>query len=76
MLPYRFIILGDTEYEFGGVNGNLSRPVCAVFKDFHTGQEWRLRRGEFGAAPPFDTGPDTLFVAFYASAEDWHLSRP
>ena len=47
----------------------LLRPVCAVFKDFITGQEWRLRRGEFGAAPPFSTGPDTLFVAYYASAE-------
>ena len=69
MLPYRSIILGDTEFEFGGVNGNLPRPVCVVFKDFITGQEWRLRRGEFGAAPPFDTGPDTLFVAFYAPAE-------
>ena len=40
-------------------NGNLLRPVCAVFKDLTTGQEWRLRRGEFGAAPPFSTGPDT-----------------
>ena len=26
-------------------------------------------RGEFGAAPPFPIGPDTLFVAYYASAE-------
>jgi DNA polymerase I len=25
--------------------------------------------GEFGAAPPFPTGPDSLFVAYYASAE-------
>ena len=69
MLPYRSVILGDTEYEFGGVDGNLLRPVCAVFKDFATGREWRLRRGAFGAAPPFSTGPDTLFVAYYASAE-------
>ena len=29
----------------------------------------RLWRGEFGAAPPFDTGPDTLFVAYSAWAE-------
>jgi hypothetical protein len=68
-LPYRSVILCDTEYEFGGVDGNLLRPVCAVFKDLVTGQEWRLRRGEFGAAPPFSTGADTLFVAYYASAE-------
>lgn len=69
MLPYRSVILADTEYEFGGVHGNLPRPVCVVFKDLITGREWRLFRGEFGAAPPFDTGPNTLFVAFYASAE-------
>jgi DNA polymerase I len=30
---------------------------------------WRLWRGEFGPAPPFPTGPDSLLVAFYASAE-------
>ena len=68
-LPFDNVVLGDTEYEFGGVDGNLLRPVCAVFKDLATGREWRLRRGAFGAAPPFSTGPDTLFVAYYASAE-------
>jgi hypothetical protein len=26
-------------------------------------------RGEFGPAPPFPVDPDTLFVAYYASAE-------
>ena len=29
----------------------------------------RLWRGEFGATPPFDIGPDTLFVAYTAWAE-------
>jgi DNA polymerase I len=29
----------------------------------------RRWRGEFGAAPPFDIGPDTLFVAYSAWAE-------
>ena len=29
----------------------------------------RLWRGEFGKTPPFDTGPDTLFVAYSAWAE-------
>jgi DNA polymerase-1 len=66
---YNHVVLGDTEFEFAGVDGNLLRPVCGVFKDLANGQEWRLRRGEFGAAPPFSTGPDTLFVAYYASAE-------
>src|SRR3984893_8875181 len=69
-LPYRSIILCDTEFEHGGVEGNLSRPVCVVAKDYLTGQEWRLRRGEFGTTPPFPTGPESLFVAYYASAEN------
>ncbi len=34
-----------------------------------SGQTWRLWRDEFGPRPPFPTGPDALFVAFYASAE-------
>ena len=29
----------------------------------------RMWRGEFGSAPPFDIGPDTLFVAYTAWAE-------
>ena len=29
----------------------------------------RLWRDEFGVAPPYPTGPDVLFVAYYASAE-------
>jgi DNA polymerase-1 len=40
-----------------------------VAKELRSGKEWRLWRGEFGLLPPFSTGPDTLFVAFYASAE-------
>ena len=31
-----------------------------------SGEFWR---GEFPSQPPFSTGPDTLFVAFVASAE-------
>jgi DNA polymerase I len=68
-LPFDSVVLCDTEFEFGGVDGNILRPVCMVAKDLVTGQEWRLRRGEFGAAPPFSTRPETLFVAYYASAE-------
>ena len=34
-----------------------------------SGQTWRLWRDEFGPSPPFPIGADTLFVAYYASAE-------
>ena len=68
-LPFRAIVAVDFEFEFGGHAGNRPNPVCMVAKELRTGQCWRVWRGEFGSTPPFPTGPDTLFVAFYASAE-------
>jgi DNA polymerase I len=76
-LPYRNIVVADFEFEFGGHvsfedasrSGERPRPVCMVAKELRSGETWRVFRGEFGAVPPFPTGPDTLFVAFYASAE-------
>ena len=68
-LPYKYVILTDFEFEFGGHEGNPPRPVSMVAKELRTGQEWRLWRGDFGPSPPFPVGPDALFVAFYASAE-------
>ena len=68
-LPYRHVIAVDFEFEFGGYAGNRPCPVCMVAKELHTGQTWRLWRGEFDTVPPFPIGADSLFVAFYASAE-------
>jgi hypothetical protein len=65
-LPYRHVIAADFEFEFGGHAGH---PVCMVARDLRTGQEWRFWRGEFDSVPPFPIGADSLFVAFYASAE-------
>jgi DNA polymerase-1 len=69
VLPFRHVIAADFEFEFGGHDGNQPRPVCMVAKDLRTGQSWRLWRDEFGTVPPFPIGADTVFVAFYASAE-------
>jgi DNA polymerase-1 len=68
-LPYKAIVAADFEFEFGGRDGNRPRPVCMVAKELRSGREWRIWRGEFPSQPPFSTGPDTLFVAFVASAE-------
>jgi hypothetical protein len=68
-LPYRYIVAVDTEYEFGGVDGNRPRPVCLVARELRSGQTWRLWRGEFGPQPPFPIGSDSLIVGFYTSAE-------
>jgi DNA polymerase-1 len=77
MLPYRYIVTADFEFEFGGHasfeeasrSGERPRPVCMVAKELRSGQEWRIWRGQFGSMPPFPIGPDALFVAYYASAE-------
>jgi DNA polymerase-1 len=76
-LPFRLIVAADFEFGFGshdssesaGRSGERSRPVCMVAKELRTGQVWRLWRGEFGSRPPFPLEADTLFVAYYASAE-------
>src|ERR1700721_656511 len=71
---YKAIIAIDFEFEFDGNPANRPRPVCMVARDLLTGQTWRIWRGEFGTPPPFSTGPETLFVAYYASAE-WGCFR-
>jgi DNA polymerase-1 len=68
-LPFRAIVAVDFEFEFGGHAGDRPRPVCMVAKDLRTGQFWRIWRGQFGSSPPFETGPDTLIIAYYAGAE-------
>jgi DNA polymerase-1 len=76
-LPFRHVVAVDFEFDFGGHasaeaaggSGERPRPVCVVAKELRSGQTWRLRRGEFGPTPPFPTGPDALFIAYYASAE-------
>jgi len=65
------IVVCDFEYEIE--DGNLPRPLCMVahvldekLQHVRTIRQWR---DEFGSAPPFDIGPDTLFVAYSAWAE-------
>jgi DNA polymerase I len=77
MLSFRHVVVADFEFEFGGHasveeagrSGERPRPVCMVVKELRAGQTWRLWRGDFGPTPPFPTGSDALFVAYYASAE-------
>jgi DNA polymerase-1 len=68
----------DFEYEVTGGEyhlqaGDLPRVLCAVayVLDEHLQHidTIRLWRGEFGPEPPFDVGPDTLFVAYSAWAD-------
>jgi hypothetical protein len=68
------------DFEFGALPGERPDPLCLVALELRSGRRFQLWRGEFGPAPPFATGPDVLFVAYYASAElgcyrvlDWQM---
>jgi hypothetical protein len=65
------IIVCDFEYEVA--DGELPNVLCMVAhlldEQLQHVYTIRLWRGEFGSAPPFDTGPDALFVAYSAWAE-------
>lgn len=62
------------DFEFRVTPGNRPEPVCLVAHELRSGHRFRLWLDqEFGPAPPpvspYATGPDVLFVAYYASAE-------
>jgi DNA polymerase-1 len=79
------IVVCDFEYEIadGGLPNVLCMVAYVLdqyLRHVRTIQLWRgvvgqplppihLYRGEFGKIPPFDIGPDTLFVAYSAWAE-------
>jgi DNA polymerase I len=68
---FQTVVVCDFEYECAP--GDLPNVVCMVayVLDNHLRhvRTIRLWRGEFGATPPFDIGPDALFVAYSAWAE-------
>ena len=66
-LPFSEIWLVD--FEFDAPPGENPEPVCLVAWEIRSGRKIRLWRDEFGPEPPYPTDTDTLFVAYYASAE-------
>jgi DNA polymerase-1 len=65
------IVVCDFEYEVAA--GDLPEPLCMVAhvldENLQHVRTIRLWRDDFGSAPPFDIGPDALFVAYSAWAE-------
>jgi DNA polymerase I len=57
------------DFEFIATTGDRPVPICLVAKELRSGRVTRLWRDEFARTAPYSTGPDTLFVAYYASAE-------
>ena len=50
-------------------------PVCLVAWEFRTKRKIRLWQDELGKLPPYSLGPESLFVAYLASAEiGFHLA--
>jgi len=58
------------DFEFAGKDGDTPRPLCVVAHDLLSGR-WTRQwlDGESAPGCPYGTGPDDLFIAYYASAE-------
>jgi len=59
------------DFEFGQNSDNQPAVRCMVARELRSGRTVRLWADQLSrlVAPPFEIGSDTLFVAFYASAE-------
>src|SRR3954447_17252368 len=66
---YREVWLAD--FEFSAPPGERPTPVCLVAREFRSGRTLRLWQDDLRGrrVPPYPTGPDVLFVAYFASAE-------
>jgi hypothetical protein len=64
---FREIVLIDFEFEAG--QGERPVPVCLVAHELLSGRRFRVFQDQLGQTPPYATGSEVLFVAFYASAE-------
>jgi len=59
------------DFEFRSQPGERPDPICLVAVEMGSGRRVAVWRDELlqMATPPYDVGPDNLFVAYYASAE-------
>jgi hypothetical protein len=58
------------DFEFCAAPGERPAPLCVVARELCTGKLVRRWLADGAAdAPPYPTGPDSLFIAYYASAE-------
>jgi len=59
------------DFEFYGNPGDRPTPVCLVAHELLTGRELRIWQDELSKmpSPPYSIGSNSLFVAYYSSAE-------
>jgi hypothetical protein len=67
MLTWPFAETVVADFEYAVTAGGRPRPTCLVAHELTSGRRFRIT--EFGSAPPYATGPNVLFVAYFASAE-------
>ena len=65
--PFTEIVCVD--FEFRALNGERPEPICLIAHELRSGKTHRLWRDQFGPEPPYPVDENTLFVAYYASAE-------
>ena len=68
-LPFREVWACD--FEFHQPDGEQPYPICLVAQELRSGRTLRLRDEQLRArrTSPIPTGPDTLFIGYYSSAE-------
>ena len=67
-LPYREVWLVDFEYR--KPDGQRDPEVwCVVALELKSGKKLEIFCDQFGSSPPYDVGPDALFISFQSSAE-------
>lgn len=65
----RYRAVWSIDFEFSSPSGERPRVACMVARELHSKRIIRIAQGEFSTQPPFDLGPQSLYVAFFASAE-------
>ncbi len=66
-----FDVIWFCDFEYRQPDGETPTPICMVAVEYRSGRLIRLWTDELRARskPPFPIGPNSLFVAYYASAE-------
>jgi hypothetical protein len=64
---YREVWAAD--FEFTAAPGERPDVACLVAHELKSGRVLRLWRDQLGSSPPYSIDRDSLFIAFYASAE-------
>jgi hypothetical protein len=57
------------DFEFISHTGERPVPVCLSAQEMRSGRKLLVWQDQFGSKPPYDVSSESLFVAYFASAE-------